>query len=156
MPVPVIGVMQTGQQAHADRYTYLPHIGLGISATWLAGNRAVTRRRRVIISVIAALTLAGFTAAARLQAAYWHDSFSLWNRALSCTQNNFAAHSNLGAALFVNGHSSEAIRQFEQALRIEPGQAEIYNNLAAACGCRTLPRSGRSCAPGVDSGRGTM
>jgi len=70
--------------------------------------------------------------AARVQTGYWRDSVSLWSRALACTTNNYVAHSNLGVALFVNGNTSEAINHFEQALRINPRQAETLNNLASA------------------------
>jgi tetratricopeptide (TPR) repeat protein len=132
MLVPVIGLLQVGSQAHADRYTYLPQIGLGILIAWRAGDWAVSdcRRRRAV--VIAIVLLAGFMSAARVQAGYWRDSVSLWSRALACTTNNYVAHSNLGVALFVNGNTSEAINHFEQALRINPRQAETLNNLASA------------------------
>jgi Flp pilus assembly protein TadD len=69
---------------------------------------------------------------ARVQVGYWRDSVSLWSRTLACTTNNYVAHSNLGAALFVNGNTSLAINHFEQALRINPRQAETFNNLASA------------------------
>ncbi|MEI7850488.1 MAG: tetratricopeptide repeat protein [Kiritimatiellales bacterium] len=132
MLVPVIGIMQVGGQAHADRYTYLPQIGLGILIAWLAGDWAVSGRRRKLAAVMAALTLVGLMLAARVQVGYWRDSVSLWSRALACTTNNYVAHSNLGAALFVNGNTSAAIDHFEQALRINPRQAETFNNLASA------------------------
>jgi tetratricopeptide (TPR) repeat protein len=132
MLAPVIGILHVGQQAHADRYTYLPQIGLGILAAWLTGDWAVTRRRRHWLALTVTVLLICFMVVARLQAGYWRDSYSLWGRALACTQNNPIAHSNLGVALFIDGQTAEAIRHFERALCLKPEQAEIYNNLAAA------------------------
>jgi len=132
MLVPVIGILQVGGQAHADRYTYLPQIGLGILIAWLAGDWAVSDCRRRRAAVIAIVLLGGLMSAARVQTGYWRDSVSLWSRALACTKNNHVAHSNLGTALFVNGNTSAAITHFEQALRINPRQAETFNNLASA------------------------
>ena len=132
MLIPVIGILQVGGQAHADRYTYLPQIGLGILLAWRAGDWAVSDCRRRLAGVIAIVLLGGIVSAARVQVSYWRDSVSLWSRALAFTKNNFVAHSNLGVALFVNGNTSAAINHFEQALRINPRQAETLNNLASA------------------------
>lgn len=132
MLVPVIGILQVGKQAHADRYTYLPQIGLCILVAWLAGEWAGTRQRRAIAAVTAVILLASFMTVSRIQVSYWRDSYSLWAHTLACTKNNSVAHSNLGVMLFVDGRTTEAISHFEQAIQIEPRQAEVHNNLAAA------------------------
>ncbi len=132
MLVPVLGILQVGKQAHADRYTYLPQIGLTILAAWLAGEWTGTRRCKIAAAVVAAVLLVCLTQTARIQVGCWRDSYSLWTHTLSYTEQNYVAHSNLGIALFVDGRTDEAISHFEQALRIEPRQAEIHNNLAAA------------------------
>ncbi|MCU0857450.1 MAG: tetratricopeptide repeat protein, partial [Pontiellaceae bacterium] len=132
MLVPVIGILQVGKQAYADRYTYLPQIGLCLLLAWLAGDWAVTRRRRVLTAIAAAVLLIGLAGAARRQTGFWKNSHTLWSRTLLCTKNNAVAQSNLGVVLFIDGSTGEAIRHFEESLRIEPGRAEVQNNLAAA------------------------
>lgn len=132
MLIPVIGILQVGGQAHADRYTYLPQIGIGIAVVWLVGEWATSRPRRGIVSAIAVAILCGLSVGARNQAGYWRDGKTLWTRALACTENNFVAHSNLGTMLFAEGNTSAAIDHFEQSLQIEYGQAAVHNNLAVA------------------------
>ena len=130
MLVPVIGIMQVGTQAHADRYTYLPQIGLVIMATWLAVDWcAALRHRRAVLSAAAAVLLAVLAIAAHKQISYWRDSFSLWTHTLACTDGNYLAHNNLGLVLDRQGSRDEAIRHYQKSIEINPRFAEAYNNL---------------------------
>ena len=97
MLVPVIGLMQVGLQAMADRYTYLPQIGLCIAVTWGAANVAVRWPYRRWVYGVASLSLvAGLMAGAWRQTSYWNNSKTLWTRTLACTTGNVFAHNNLG------------------------------------------------------------
>jgi tetratricopeptide (TPR) repeat protein len=119
MLVPVIGILQVGLQSHADRYTYLPQIGLVLALTWLvAEGSSGWRHRRMVLSVGATVILAALMVSAHEQTAYWRNSESLWTHALACTKGNVTAHVNLGNALLQRGATDEAVSQFQQALQI--------------------------------------
>lgn len=133
MLLPVIGIVQVGAQAQADRYTYLPQIGLFVLVAWAAADLASTwRRRRVVLGAAAAIVIALSISAAHVQASYWRDSESLWTHALSSTSNNSIAHGNLGAAQLQAGRLDVAIANLERALEIDPGYADAHNNLGYA------------------------
>ena len=139
MLVPVIGLVQVGRQAMADRYTYLPQIGLYVALAW--GVAYVSRswlHRRLACGIAAAAVVACLMGCAWRQASYWSNSETLWRRALDCTSRNYVAHSHLGAALDRAGQTEEAIGQFQKALDIEPDDSETLNNLGVA-----LARRGR-------------
>jgi tetratricopeptide (TPR) repeat protein len=134
MLVPVIGILQVGYQARADRYTYLPEIGLYVLIAWLLvelGTRL--RNHRVILAAGTTLFLAALMVNASTQTEYWRNSESLWSRALACTQNNYIAHNNLGLALAQKGDLDDAEAHFQKALAIYPYFAEAYNNLGDVC-----------------------
>jgi protein O-mannosyl-transferase len=134
MLVPVIGLVQVGQQAMADRYTYLPEIGLAIALTWGAKGLLGSGPFGVRLGGAAsALVLVALTLGARQQTSYWRDSETLWNRALACNSENAVAHWNLGRVLCDQGHVAESIEHLQEALRIRPDFAEVYNNLGVAC-----------------------
>ncbi len=130
MLVPMIGVFQVGNQARADRYTYLPQIGLYIIVTWSA-VAAVARLHlpRWVPCLLSASVIVSLAVVARLQTSYWLDSESLWTHALVCTEKNFLAWNNLGTALQQNGQPNGAIESFRKALDIEPYYADGYTNL---------------------------
>ena len=110
MLVPVIGIVQVGAQARADRYTYLPQIGLYLMLTWAAADLcAGWRHRRVVLGGGSAVILAALIFCARAQTAYWRNSESLWTHTLACTSDNVVAHNNLGDALFKKGKVDEAM-----------------------------------------------
>jgi tetratricopeptide (TPR) repeat protein len=139
MLVPVIGVFQGSGEAMADRFTYLPSIGLTVMLCWSVPARAVERRiSKVTTCVVAAAVVAVCAALSRVQVGYWKDSETLFRHALDVTRDNWLTQNNLGSTLFQAGQVEEAIGHYEQALRIKPDYVEAHNNLATA-----LERAGR-------------
>jgi len=116
--VPVIGIVQVGAQAMADRYSYIPFIGLFIMIAWgaveLYGNRE--RATWLIAGGVALLSI--WLIGTRIQLHHWQDSESLFRRAISVTENNYMMHHNLGVVLRNDGRIEEAIRHFQEAVRI--------------------------------------
>ena len=137
--VPVIGLVQVGQQAMADRYTYLPLIGLFVIVAW--GSAEVARRFRgsIHVATVAALfALAAHVGLARHQTGRWADSISLFTHSLAVAPDPPALHNNLANALAAEGRYQEAMRHYGIALRIFPDYARAHNNLGSA-----LARQGR-------------
>ncbi len=133
MLVPVIGILQVGIQARADRYTYLPQIGLYVALAWTAaGLCASWRHRHLLLGAGSALILGALIFAARLQTSHWRDSESLWTHAIVSTLGNDMAHYNLGNALLQKGRISEAVDHYQKALLINPGFADARINLGNA------------------------
>jgi protein O-mannosyl-transferase len=133
MLVPVIGLVQVGTQAMADRYTYLTQIGLYVAMAW--GTAQLCRSwpyRGRLCGIAAALVLAGLMGCAWQQTRYWHDSETLWTHALACTSRNLVAEANLGLALADRGQIDEAIAHYRKALEIQPVYVDAHNNLGAA------------------------
>ena len=140
MLVPVIGFVQVGEQARADRYTYLPQIGLCLLVAWGAMELfGKWRRGREALAVVALLTITGLTALSHLQASYWRDSETLWNHSLAVTSGNQLAHNNLGNALMQKkGRLEEAIVHFRKALEIRHDYPDANNNLGYALASKGL------------------
>jgi tetratricopeptide (TPR) repeat protein len=133
MLMPVIGIVQVGIQARADRYTYLPQIGLYLMLTWAAVDLcAGWRHRRVVLGGGSVIILTALIICARTQTAYWRNSESLWTHTLACTSDNYTAHNILGNALLQKGKADEAIAHYQTALQIKPDYVEAYNNLGNA------------------------
>ena len=131
--VPVIGLMQVGAQSMADRYMYVPSIGLFIMLGWSAQSRVMHRQSaKVIVGVAVGAALAVCMALSRVQIGYWKDGETLFRHALDVTRDNWLAHNNLGIDLGQMGRVQEAIEQYEQALRIGPDYAEARYNLGMA------------------------
>ncbi len=133
MLVPVIGLVQVGSHAHADRYTYLPQIGLCIALAW--GGAYVARSwpdRRLVFGATSAMAVAVLIGCAWHQTTFWRDSQTLWTRALACTSGNYLAHVSLGNDLRTHGLIGDAVTQYEAALKIHPDCAQAYCNLGAA------------------------
>jgi protein O-mannosyl-transferase len=149
MLVPVIGLTQVGEQGHADRYTYLPHIGLFLLVVWLVGDVTAVPQFKSRVAVAAAIVIIGGLAwAAFIQTSYWRDSETLWTHALAVTSDNDFAHNNLGYLCIDRGELDKAISHFETASSIrsrkqdphyDVGSAFVQMNLADA-----LARKGQS------------
>ncbi|HEX4715529.1 MAG TPA: tetratricopeptide repeat protein, partial [Ktedonobacteraceae bacterium] len=130
MLVPVIGLMQVGGQARADRYTYLPQLGLYIMVAWGAVDLCGSwRYRRAILGAAAAAIIATLLVLAHVQTTYWKNGVSLMTHALACNSENYLAHYNLAVALAGQGKLAEAIQHYERAIQLRPHYAEAYNNL---------------------------
>ena len=130
MLVPVIGILQVGSQSHADRYTYLPLIGLYLMLTWAAADVAARwRLLRIPAAALASAIVIVLTLTARAQTATWRNSESLWSHALAVTPDNVIAECNLGLALHANGRDGEALEHFERSLFINPRQPEVLASL---------------------------
>ena len=133
MLVPVIGLVQVGWQGRADRYTYLPQIGLYIAITWtVADLTAFWRRQRTILSTAAILTIGVLTWRARAQTWYWRDSEILFKHALAVTTNNDVAENNLGIVYLRQGNVDEAISLLQAAVDLRPDNSPAHENLAKA------------------------
>jgi protein O-mannosyl-transferase len=133
MLFPVIGMVQSGAQAMADRYTYLPAIGLFIAVAWGAQSSAARGRVwRYAIGTVSVLAIAACALGTREQLRHWRDSESLFRRALAVTTGNFMAHTNLGNVLLDRGDVDEAITHYETAVSIRPRDSNARNNLGTA------------------------
>src|SRR5206468_10871348 len=146
----VIGLVQVGEQGHADRYTYLPHIGLFVLAVWLVADvtTASQRRSRVAVPAAVIIVVLALAWASFIQSSYWRNSETLWTRALAVTSDNDVAHNNLGYLCADRDELDKAISHFETALRIRSskpdphysvGSAFVQMNLADALGRKGQP-----------------
>jgi Flp pilus assembly protein TadD len=132
--VPVIGLVQVGEQGLADRYTYLPLVGLSVAVAWGAAELLGRFRRPALAWGAAVIPLVALAGVARAQAATWRDSVALHGRALEVTERNWVAWNGLGDALADAGRPQEAIGAYREALRIRPRLATALNGLGAAYG----------------------
>ncbi len=130
--VPVIGLVQVGNQSMADRYTYLPHVGIFILTVWgIAELVRALSWPRLIPRAAALLVLAILVPLTRRQAGWWKDAITLFTHATAVTEGNWQAHKTLGFAFFTQGKVREAEREYREALRIFPGMPEVANNLGS-------------------------
>ena len=141
--VPMLGLVQVGGQAMADRYAYIPFIGLFVMCTWLVSDWIGTTRgcpilarflrkggiplTRLSVLPVAYLLLLGVLTSRQLH--YWHDTQSFWQRTLALTENNYVAHDSLGDSLAREGRTEEAAAQFRAALAIRPDDLPANLNL---------------------------
>jgi tetratricopeptide (TPR) repeat protein len=133
MLLPVIGLVQVVDYAHADRYTYLPQIGLWVAAVWLVGDFVgKSKSWQIIVGTVGVFVLGALSIAAWRQASYWRDEIALWTRVLEIDPNDATAHSSLGMALADMAKTDEAIAQYREALRIKPDYAKAAYNLGVA------------------------
>ncbi len=129
MLVPMIGLMQVGSFAHADRFSYLPQVGIYVAVTWWVAEWRVSR---AILGGLMAGALAALMVCAWQYTTCWQDSETLWNHALACTTDNHVAHINLGNALLQKGQVENAIVQYQEVLKIQPNYADAHYNLGNA------------------------
>ncbi len=147
--VPVSGLVQAGDQALADRYTYLPHLGLFTAALWAAAAALREPRRRRVAAPLVTATVLLLAAATSVQVRYWRDDETLCRRALRVTQGNWVVHRLLAITLEGRGRLTEALEQYRAAARIyapgvdydlgilyakmgQPARAESYYRRAIA------------------------
>ncbi|MDI6741883.1 MAG: tetratricopeptide repeat protein [Smithella sp.] len=126
---PVLGIIYIGQFLMADRFTYLPSIGISIMLAW--GVPLLFARKNSMQKILfpsAAVFLIVISALAWKQCSYWKDSYTLFHHALQVTDNNYLAHSCFGSALFDKGNVPEAIAHFDEAIRINPEFISAYNH----------------------------
>jgi tetratricopeptide (TPR) repeat protein len=131
MLVPVIGLLQVGLQARADRYTYLPQIGLVLALVWwVADLTAQWKHQRPILAAAAISLIVVLSWCAREQASYWRDGVTLYTRALNCTEDNQTAHCNLGNCLRRMGRNEEAAEHYREVLKLNPRDTMCWIGLS--------------------------
>lgn len=129
--VPVIGLVQVGGQALADRYTYVPLIGVFIAITYGAADLIARYQiKTAVVSTLAAVVLVGCIAVTERQLTFWQDSDALFRHALDVTTHNAIAHINLGVALEQEDRREDALFQYRKALEIDPGRFQAHNDIA--------------------------
>ena len=132
MMVPVIGLIQVGGQAMADRYTYLTQIGLLAALAWTAADMFRGRLARRVAIVFGLASVLILTVTAWQQTSTWRNNETLWRHAVASTTRNFRAHNYLGITLSGQQRLDEAIEQFEKALAIQPYNTEANGNIGIA------------------------
>jgi tetratricopeptide (TPR) repeat protein len=131
--LPVLGIVQVGGHQMADRFTYIPFVGLFIAAAW--SLQTVLKAARITPAIATSLAIAVVMASAidaRAQTLHWRNGVTLWEHAASVTRDNARAHANLGVALAHDRQFPRAIVEYQNALAIEPADANTHNNLALA------------------------
>ncbi|MGP8200624.1 MAG: tetratricopeptide repeat protein [Limisphaerales bacterium] len=129
MLLPVLGVVQVGDQSRADRYTYLPQVGIYLAVTWLV---AEWRANRAVLGVLMTGVVGLLMVCAWKQTSYWKDNETLWTHALACTTGNSLAEYNLAFDLVEKGRWDEAIAHCQKALEIDPDNPDAHNTLGVA------------------------
>jgi tetratricopeptide (TPR) repeat protein len=133
MLVPVLGLLQFGVFSHADRFTYLPQIGVAVAVVWGAADLCRSwSYRRPACSVASLLVLTVLIGCAWRQASFWRDNETIWTHTLACTSRNKLAHNNLGNFLAERERPAEAVAHYRQALQIEPRYLDARFNLGVA------------------------
>jgi Flp pilus assembly protein TadD len=132
MLLPVIGLIQVGDQAMADRYTYLPLVGLSVALVWLIAEAVAGRFiRQVLAGSMACTALLVLTVMAYRQTSFWRDSETLYNHTLAVTTGNYVMENNLGAVLAAQGRHLEAMDYFEKAIALRADYEAPRENLGA-------------------------
>ena len=128
--VPVIGIIQVGMQSMADRYTYIPMIGVFVATTWAVTDIARNwRYRQYILAAGAGIVLSALMFSTWTQVKYWQNSITLFEHAIQVTDNNYLAHNNLGFALSNARKREEATAHYKEAIRSKPRYENAYFNL---------------------------
>jgi Flp pilus assembly protein TadD len=131
--VPVIGLVQVGIQSMADRYTYVPLIGLFIIFVWGLAETGMSRHvPKTLIAVLTAMVLVVSALRTRNQLSYWQNNETLFRHTLAVTENNYLAYNNLGTWLSKKGQIAEAMDCFHKSLQINPDNSDVLYNLGNA------------------------
>jgi tetratricopeptide (TPR) repeat protein len=131
--VPVLGLVPVGAQAMADRYSYIPSVGILIVLVW--GTCQMTRGwhyQSIGLGAVGGMLVLICIVLTRHQLGYWKDDVSVWERAIAVTENNYDAHNMLGRAWYAQGRMDDAIREIQEVVRLNPDFAEPYCNLGRA------------------------
>lgn len=132
--IPVIGLVQAGGQSYADRYTYIPYIGLFIMLVWgLPELLARLPHRNTVLGMVAVLALTALGICAHKQTSYWKDSITLFSHAIDVTEGNYLAYYNRAAALYNLGRRQEAIADYRMITTIDPSNADAWTGIAVTC-----------------------
>lgn len=135
--VPVIGLVQVGIQRMADRYTYVPLIGLFIIVAWgMADISAKWRYQKTVVAVFSSIILIFYMVCTWFQVGYWQNSITLFKHTVEVTHNNSIAHCALGHALDQSGEPNEALGHYFKALQINPNYAEAHNKIGVILACQ--------------------
>lgn len=127
---PVIGLIQVGMQSRADRYTYIPYIGVAIILAWgFQEVCAAWLRVRTMFVALSSIWLFGCCVVARTQAGYWRSNVPLFEHSIKVTSGNYMALDHLGQAFMADGKLDEAMSNFQEVLRLRPGAALPYNDV---------------------------
>lgn len=131
--VPVIGLVQVGSQAMADRYSYIPLTGLFIMAAWGVPDMLEgVRYRQSLLNLLYIAVICIVAALTSKQLGHWKNNSTLYRHTLSVTDGNYTIHNNLGYELAKNGELDAAIREYRKAVEINPGYVDARNNLGLA------------------------
>ena len=135
--VPVIGLVQVGIQRMADRYTYVPLIGLFIIVAWgMADISAKWRYQKTVVAVFSSIILFFYMVCTWFQVGYWQNGITLFKHTVEVTYNNSIAHCELGRALNQSGKPNEALGHYFKALQINPNSVEAHNNIGIILACQ--------------------
>lgn len=131
--IPVIGIVQVGSQAMADRYIYLPSVGLFIIISWGGAELALKWRvgKRILVAITASIFMI-LIITTWFQIRYWKNSITLLRHAIDVTENNYVAYNNLGVSLAEKNRLTEAIHYYSEGLKINPHYIKLHNNLGDA------------------------
>jgi len=144
MLVPVIGIVQVGLQGHADRYTYLPQIGLDLALVWLtwdltkgclsrrSDSAKAERHQQIVLGAAGVFLIGTLSILSWKQTTHWRDTEVLWRHTLAVTPDSDVAHAGLGGILFVRGRIDESIDHYERALRLRDGNVAAHFGLGRA------------------------
>lgn len=129
MLVPVIGLVQVGRQSHADRYTYLPQIGIFIALVWFIGGIAAVARRQHLRNGLALLSISLLAVLTYHQVGFWRNAETLWPHTIAVTENNDGAHLAFATALISSGKTEQAMAHLQRATAIRPSNAGVFGEL---------------------------
>jgi tetratricopeptide (TPR) repeat protein len=133
--IPVIGLVQAGEQAMADRYAYIPLVGLFVIVAWGAADLLENwKYHKIILAVSSIAVVLALTAVSRIQTSYWQNSLTLFEHALEVTNGNYLAYNNVGASLLMQNKFEEAIDPLANAIKINPNYPDALKNFGIACG----------------------
>ncbi len=135
--IPVIGLVQVGAQSMADRYTYVPLIGIFIIIAW--GMRDIAAKwqgQKILLPIFSGIVFIFFIICTWLQVHYWQDGITLFKHTVEVTHNNSIAHRNLAHALNLHGKRDEALVHYFKALQINPKYTEAYNDIGNILACQ--------------------